>query len=75
MDIHMPIMSGYQVLEALQGVDSKIPIIVMSASSNDADRAKAEQLGCCAYLVKPVDVDDVLALADDIVRTQNATQA
>lgn len=67
MDIHMPIMTGYEAMKQLREQGDKTPIIVMSASAVDADREKAERLGCTAYLVKPVDVDDIIGIAGQVL--------
>jgi len=67
MDIHMPVMSGYDAIKELRTRGDKTPIVVMSASAMEADREKAELLGCQAYLVKPVDVDDILGIADAVL--------
>jgi CheY-like chemotaxis protein len=56
MDIHMPVMTGYEALAALQQANNSTPVVIMSASSVEADRIKAESLGCYDYLVKPIDV-------------------
>ena len=39
----------------------------MSASPIETDQIKAEQLGCNGYLVKPVDVNDIFRLAEQII--------
>ncbi len=62
MDIHMPIMTGYDVLRELQVKGIKTPVAIMSASAVESDRAKAEQLGCFDYLIKPVEIDDVIRI-------------
>jgi len=67
MDINMPVMTGYEALEQLQKDNSKTPVVIMSASTVDADRAKAEFLGCYDYLVKPVDVNDILQIMNGII--------
>lgn len=67
MDINMPIMTGYEALEKLQASNNTTPIIIMSASAIEADREKAENLGCYDYLVKPVDISDILQIMDSII--------
>lgn len=62
MDIHMPVMTGYEALAALQKTNNSTPVVIMSASAVETDRIKAESLGCYDYLVKPVDIDDVIAM-------------
>lgn len=67
MDINMPVMTGYQALEKLQQSNNKTPVVILSASSVEADRNKAESLGCFDYLVKPVDVQDIFQIMDRVV--------
>ena len=66
MDIHMPVMTGYEALAALQKANNMTPVAIMSASAVDADRAKAENLGCYDYLVKPVDIDDIIEIINQV---------
>ena len=58
MDIKMPRMSGFDVLEWVKGDDSplrRIPIVIVSASDNPSEINRAYELGANAYMVKPVD--------------------
>src|SRR5215469_1918305 len=58
MDIKMPRMSGFDVLEWVKNDDSplrRIPIVIVSASDNPSDINRAYELGANAYMVKPVD--------------------
>jgi len=66
MDIHMPIMTGHEVLVALQQENNSTPVVIMSASTVEAGRVKAENLGCYDYLIKPVDVDDVIEIMNQV---------
>lgn len=67
MDIHMPVMSGYEALAELKSQGNQTPVVVMSASAVDADRERAIDLGCRAYLVKPVDIDDIIGIAGQVI--------
>lgn len=70
MDIHMPIMTGYDVLAELQTKGITTPVAIMSASAVESDRAKAEQLGCFDYLIKPVEIDDVIRIMNLAIEHQ-----
>ncbi|MFT4629364.1 MAG: signal transduction histidine kinase/CheY-like chemotaxis protein [Arenicella sp.] len=63
LDLHMPVMDGYSAVSAIRGKGDFTPIVVMTASSVKSDRDRAHKLGCDGFLVKPVDVGDLLALA------------
>lgn len=57
LDLKMPLVSGIEVLEAMRQDDNlrRIPVVVMTSSREEADLARAYELGCNAYVVKPVD--------------------
>jgi len=73
MDINMPIMTGYEAIQILRSKGNDVPIVVMTASAIDADRSQAELLGCDAYLVKPIDVTDVIKVADQLLANIHET--
>ncbi len=45
-----------------------IPVVVLTASSEDSDIDAAYKLGINSYIVKPVDFDKFLEVAGQIVR-------
>lgn len=64
LDLLLPRMSGFLVLEAMKE-DSRmreIPVVVVSARSDDRDIERARTLGAREYLVKPFLPQDLLAV-------------
>lgn len=68
LDLLMPEMSGFQVLEALQNQGRKVPIIVLSALSKRDSVVKALQYGVLSYLVKPLQPEAVRRKAAEVLR-------
>jgi CheY-like chemotaxis protein len=69
MDISMPLRSGFEVLEWVKGQEGplrRIPVVVVSGSTNPADINRAYELGANAYMVKPMDYRAVEHLFDAI---------
>ncbi len=57
VDIAMPGMDGYQVIEQIrEGIDEekRVPIIILTAHSQSVMQAYADELGADLYLTKPV---------------------
>jgi len=56
LDLKMPVVSGFEVLEWLQFSNLNPPpkVIVLSGSNEQDDRARALRLGAADYLVKPI---------------------
>jgi len=69
MDLNMPVMDGYTAVEKIRRSGNAVPIMVMTASSTRADKERVQALGCDGYLVKPVDIMDLLSLASHLTNT------
>lgn len=56
LDLKMPVVSGFEVLEWLQAskLNPAPKVIVLSGSSEQDDRVRAFNLGAADYLVKPI---------------------
>jgi CheY-like chemotaxis protein len=57
MDLKMPILTGYEAIEQIRRINTKIPIIAQTAYTSKDDINKAMALGCNSYLIKPIQVD------------------
>jgi DNA-binding response OmpR family regulator len=70
LDIMMPIMDGWSVLEQLQELpeEDRPRVVVVSARSSLRDRAKAAELGADAFMPKPFSVDDLINLLHGLER-------
>jgi len=70
LDIMMPIMDGWTVLEELRALpDEERPrVVVVSARASLRDRAKAIELGADAFVPKPFNVDDLLKVVHGLER-------
>lgn len=54
LDLNMPEMNGFEVLEKLDGLIKNIPVIVISGTGDVSDAIKAIKLGASDFLLKPV---------------------
>lgn len=73
LDLGLPDMDGLQVIEKIRSW-SNIPIIVVSARSEDQDKVQALDLGADDYLTKPFSVDELLARLRVTIRRLNTIQ-
>jgi two-component system chemotaxis sensor kinase CheA len=48
----MPEMDGFRLLEVIRSRSESLPVILVTARSSPADRARAEALGATAYVTK-----------------------
>jgi FixJ family two-component response regulator len=61
LDLHMPGVNGFDVLEAFRSRQISIPVIVVTAHDEPGTAERVRALGAFAYLKKPVDRDALLA--------------
>lgn len=61
LDIMMPEMNGFEVAMELRRGGDRVPIIVLSARTETADKIRGLDLGADDYVEKPFDLDELLA--------------
>ena len=59
LDLKLPKVDGLEVLKRLRGNarTRRIPIVILTTSDDERDRAAGYDLGCNSYIRKPVDFD------------------
>jgi CheY-like chemotaxis protein len=69
LDLMMPVMDGFSVLEALRGTErtASIPVIVLSARSDDETQRRCQEFGVETYLQKPFESEDLIGAVKDLV--------
>jgi two-component system, response regulator PdtaR len=66
LDIRMEGLSGFDVAEYLRDV-AHVPFMFLSAFADEATRAKVDALGAQAYLVKPLDVGQIVPTVESVL--------
>ena len=64
MDFRMPKMTGIEVLKALKDAEKDIPVIMTTFHGSEELVIEAFRLGVRDYLIKPYEVDEMLAAID-----------
>jgi CheY-like chemotaxis protein len=59
LDLNLPVLDGYQVLKTIKQDEraKRIPIIMLTTTDNPGEVAKCYELGCNAYVTKPVEYE------------------
>ncbi len=71
LDVMMPKMDGWQVCREIRK-NSKVPIIMLTAKSSEADELKGFELGVDEYISKPFSPKILVARAEAVLRRSNA---
>jgi len=61
LDVDMPGMNGIDVLKKTAGLPGRPSVIIITGDRSKETASKAGEIGVCAYLLKPLDRDEVLA--------------
>ena len=62
LDLNMPHLSGQEIIRKTAGLESRPPIVIVTASSHIRDYADGAAGGVADYLVKPIDRESLLAV-------------
>ncbi|MEU7861001.1 response regulator transcription factor [Nonomuraea sp. NPDC049141] len=60
LDVSMPEMSGIEVCSRLRGAGSQVPVLMLSAMDEVADRKAGLAVGADDYVVKPFDLGELV---------------
>ena len=70
-DIMMPEIDGFEFAETVRRVNRQIPILFMSAKDDLPSKQKGFQLGIDDYMVKPLELDELLLRVRALLRRAN----
>ena len=62
LDLNMPVMDGYEVLEAIRAQDLETMVVVISGDIQPEARSRVKQLGAIDFIKKPVDKDKLTGM-------------
>ena len=61
LDIMMPVMNGYEMLQNLRKDKIMVPVLLVTAKDGLEDKLKGFKIGADDYIVKPFNKDELLA--------------
>jgi DNA-binding response OmpR family regulator len=68
LDVMLPGMDGFQVCRAIRRLDPRVPILMLTARSDDADRVDGLENGADDYLTKPFNLVEFLLRVKGMLR-------
>ncbi len=75
LDLGLPGRDGFEVLRRLRLAGHALPVIIITARDDVADRIKGLDLGADDYLAKPFDLNELLARMRAVIRRQGGQAA
>jgi len=64
MDIHMPGLTGLEVLKKMRHIDDTIGVVMLSASGDEETVQEAIQAGANFYIQKPMELNDLTEILE-----------
>ena len=72
-DIMMPEMDGYELTKSLREAKYDVPILLVIAKSTFKDKEEGFSLGADDYMVKPIDIDEMILRVKALLKRAKAT--
>src|SRR5690606_37116583 len=73
LDLMLPDMNGYQVCEQVRRLDAHVPIVMLTARSQEADKIRGLDAGADDYVTKPFSLGELVARIRAILRRASRT--
>ena len=74
-DIMMPDIDGYEFAESVRNINKTIPILFMTARDDITSKQKGFRAGIDDYMVKPIDLDELILRIEALLRRANIMQS
>lgn len=68
LDVMLPGMDGFQACRAIRAIDPRVPILMLTARSEDSDRVEGLENGADDYLTKPFNLVEFLLRVKGMLR-------
>ena len=75
LDVMMPKLNGYEVVEQIRAAGSTVPVLMLTALGQTSDQVRGLRAGADDYLSKPFDLDIFQARLDALVRRAHRDDA
>lgn len=67
LDIMMPDLDGFQVLQQIRKT-SNVPVLMLTAKSSEEDKVSGLRIGADDYLTKPFSINELMARVNSLIR-------
>jgi DNA-binding response OmpR family regulator len=71
LDVMMPEMDGFTVAKEIRGIDTKVPILFLTAKTMKEDKLEGFAIGADDYLTKPFSMEELVARIEAILKRIN----
>jgi two-component system, OmpR family, alkaline phosphatase synthesis response regulator PhoP len=74
LDLMLPGMDGYTVLERLRSAGNRVPVLILTARGEETDKISGFRLGADDYVTKPFSLSELIARVQAILRRARGSE-
>lgn len=71
MDISMPVMDGYEAFRRIRQMDTRVPVVAVTAFAFETDRLRMVEAGFDGCLAKPLRIDELKRTVAEMLSRKN----
>jgi|SRR6056297_3454936 len=75
LDVMLPKMDGFDVCKQIRSQDKQVPILMLTAKSEEVDKVLGLEIGADDYMTKPFSIREFLARVKAILRRANRSSS
>jgi DNA-binding response OmpR family regulator len=75
LDLMMPVLDGWGVLERLRGRPGSPPVIIMSAATSQTNVDRAYEMGAVGYITKPFSLAEMIEKINQVLTVPTDAEA
>jgi DNA-binding response OmpR family regulator len=75
LDLMLPGLDGYEVLRSIRGAGPRVPVIILSARAEEADKVRGFKLDADQYVTKPFGILELIERVASLLRRSVAPNA
>lgn len=75
LDLMLPGLDGYSVLEKLRDAGNRVPVLILTARGEETDKIAGFRLGADDYVTKPFSLTELIARVQAILRRSRAPES
>ncbi|MGH7469156.1 MAG: response regulator transcription factor, partial [Longimicrobiales bacterium] len=75
LDLMLPGMDGFAILESLRRLGQRTPVLILSAKDQESDKIRGFHLAADQYVTKPFSLKELLARVHSLLRRVEAQRA
>ena len=65
MDIHMPVLNGFEATKQIKKINKNIPVIMQTAYIHSGEEKQSYNSGCDNFLTKPINLNTLLSTVNN----------